>query len=244
MVVGGGFLGAAVARHASARGARVLVCSRTPRPHAGMWQAYDAANGRLRVPSGARVFVAMAPGPAEGLECWTQHLPRAVASAWRQGARSVTVCGPAGDVGAFGEGVAHGAGRVTVVRVGPLFGNDDACIWPHIRALRERGVARFPKGIPPIPLLWVEDAARAIWRVEEGDHVLRGERVLDAAAMGEAITARFGGRWAWRLWGAKTGLARLRAQSGLPDAWDPVALGARTPFTSWVERLPGLRRKR
>lgn len=250
LVFGGGLLGAALARVASATGARVLVASRRSRPHAGLWRAVDASSlpGDLS-PRGARVFLALAPARGDREDLWGAVVPRLAAWAWREGAATVTVCGPAGageaGADAFAKGVAQvPGGRTAVARLGPLFGQDDHCVWPLVKAVREAGVVKLPRGLPPMAPLWVEDAARAVWRLPPGTHTLRGPQVLTSVQIAEAIVRRFGGRWTWRLLGGRGDAARLAAQAELPDAWHEDALGVRTTVSTWVERLPGLRRKR
>jgi hypothetical protein len=248
LVIGGGLLGAAIGRHATSEGARVIVASRTPRPHAGLWRRLEPE--RPLGAKDARVLVAIGPHGREGADVWSVVLPRLVAAAWREGATRVTVCGPAGTgepgCEAFARGLAQlgGASRTAVVRFGPLYGADDACVWPMLRALRESGVARFPRGLPPTWPLWVDDAARAAWRADTGDAVLLGPERLEPRQLGDAMVRRFGGRWTWRLWGGGWPRERLRAQSELADAWDDARFGTRRTFDGWIDSLPGLRRRR
>jgi NAD(P)-dependent dehydrogenase (short-subunit alcohol dehydrogenase family) len=132
LVVGGGLLGGAIARLASSEGARVVVTSRTPRSHAGLWRRLEPE--RPLGAKGARVFFALGPRPRENAEVWSAVLPKLVAAAWREGATRVTVCGPAGTgdagVDAFARGLGQlgGASRTGVVRFGPLYGAEDACV--------------------------------------------------------------------------------------------------------------------
>ncbi|MFZ5482472.1 MAG: hypothetical protein ACOZNI_37260 [Myxococcota bacterium] len=248
LVLGGGLLGAAIARLAAAEGERVVVASRTPKAHAGLWRRLEPDR-----PLGARdtrVFVALAPRPREDVAVWSDLLPRLVTAAWREGATGVTVCGPAGEgekgLDAFARGVGQlgAAARTVVLRFGPLYGTDDTCVWPMLRALRESGVARVPRGLPPGWPLHVDDAARAARRCEAGAHVLRGPQLLTTEQIGDAMVRRFGGRWTWRLWGGAWARARLRRQADLPDGWDGGRLGPRRTFDAWVDGLPGLRRHR
>ncbi len=257
VVFGGGLLGAAIGRRAAADGHRVVVASPTPRSHAGMWCRWREGDAMKLPLMGARVCFALGPAPgADGAALWGTALPRAVLAAWRGGAASVTVCGPAGSadgqepgIDAFHMALAPLlvlAPRTTVLRFGPLFGVDDACAWPLLSALRQRGVARLPRGLPATFPLATEDAARAVLRSWDmgGQRVLRGADRIGMAEVGEALTRRFGGRWVWRWWPGDRHAARLRAWEHLSDDWDDAALGARQPFTTWLERLPGLRRKR
>ena len=107
VVFGGGRLGAAVARHAV--GSRVVVASRTPRPHAGLWRAWEPGRAPGVPVSGARVVFAL--GGPDAVTLWERDLARLVEDAWRDGAASVAVCGPAGrGVGATGA-CGRGSGR-------------------------------------------------------------------------------------------------------------------------------------
>jgi nucleoside-diphosphate-sugar epimerase len=248
LIVGGGLLGGAIARIASAEGARVIVTSRTPKPHAGLWRLLEP--DKPLGAKGAAVFITLGPRPREGVDVWSVALPKLVTAAWREGATRVVVCGPAGTgeagVDAFSKGLGQlpGGTRTAVARFGPLYGADDACVWPMLRALRESGVARFPRGLPALRLLHVDDAARAAWRAEKGDRVLFGPERLTSAQVGDAMVRRFGGRWAWRLWGGAWARSRLAAQADMPDGWDDASHGSRRTFEQWVGALPGLRRKR
>lgn len=248
VVFGGGHLGAAVARHAATD--RVLVASRTPRPHAGLWRAWDAESGPRLPLDGARVVFAL--GGPDGATLWPSTLPRLVLAAWRDGAASVTVCGPAGrgepGLDAFERGLEGlgGAPRTTVVRFGALVGIDDGCLWPLVTAVRERGVAKLPRGLAPFAPLLLDDAARAVHRLADagGTHTLLGPDRLSVEDLGARVVDRFGGRWTHALWGSPPYAARLRAWEALPDAWDDARLGPRTAIATWITRLPGLRRKR
>jgi uncharacterized protein YbjT (DUF2867 family) len=253
VVFGGGRLGAAVARQASLAGSRVIVASRTPRPHTGLWRRWEAGDP-LRMPiAGARVCIALGPvGGADPGELWETQVPRLALAAWRAGAASVTVCGPAegDDPGIVrftrGLGQLSVAPQTTVLRYGPLFGVDDGCVWPLVSALRQKGVARLPRGIPPSWPLWVEDAARAVLRTWDSGavRVLRGPERIGMEEVGAAITTRFGGRWVWRWWPGDRHLSRVRAWGELPEDWDEPRLGPRQPLATWAEKLPGLRRRR
>jgi len=253
VVFGGGHLGSAVARHAASTGARVLVASPTPRPHAGLWRAWEPGAPPAFSLQGARVLVALSPRrPGDAAAVWGETVPRLALAAWRDGAASVTVCGPAGAdepaIDAFTAGTAllAAAPRTTVLRFGPLVGTDDDCVWPLVTTLRERGVVRLPRGLPPFLPLLLEDAARAANRLADagGVHVLRGPERLTTEQLGALVVDRFGGRWAWRWIGGAAAHARLRAWEHLPDRWDDGALGPRQTLASWIGRLPGLRRKR
>jgi nucleoside-diphosphate-sugar epimerase len=199
------------------------------------------------------VCLALSPLPGEdGVALWGTLVPRLVLAAWRDGATAVTVCGPAGrgepGIDAFAHAVTAltAAPRTTVLRFGPLFGQDDACVWPLLTALRQDGVVRLPRGLPTAWPLWIDDAARAVSRAWDtgGQRVLRGPEGLTTQDVGAAMTARFGGRQAWRWWPGERHLPRLRAWAELPDDWDDAGFGPRMSLGRWIERLPGLRRRR
>jgi len=253
VVLGGGRLGAAVARQGAGAGRAVLVASPTPRPHAGLWRRWTAGEP-LRMPlEGSAVCVALSPRSArDAAELWGQTVPRLALQAWREGAATVTVCGPAGsgEVGldAFAGGLEalRAAPRTTVVRFGPLFGVDDDCVWPIVTAVRQSGVARLPRGAPLSWPLLLEDAGRAVTALlgAGGEHVLRGPQRLRTEDIGDAVIARFGGSWTWRWWGRASQPERLLAWSDMTDSWDDDRLGARLPLATWIGKLPGLRRRR
>ncbi|MDP2308374.1 MAG: hypothetical protein Q8P18_20315 [Pseudomonadota bacterium] len=253
IVFGGGHLGGAVARYGAASGRSVMVASPTPRPHSGLWRRWAAGEPvGLRL-EGATVCIALSPRTSrEAPEVWGQVVGRLAASAWRDGAAAVTVCGPAGQgepgLDAFERGLQdlRAAPRTTVLRFGPLFGVEDGCVWPIVSAIRQSGVARLPRGAPASWPLLLEDAARAALTLTDagGEHVLRGAEQLRMEDIGNVVTARFGGRWAWRWWGGLAHAARLRAWSEIGDSWSDAELGPRQSLATWVGKLPGLRRKR
>ncbi|MFN7146003.1 MAG: hypothetical protein ACK4YP_19660 [Myxococcota bacterium] len=253
VVFGGGHLGGTVARQVAAQGKRVLVLSPTPRPHAGLWRAWEAKSPAPVPLRGAHVLLALSPRrKADAADLWGVTVPMLASAAWREGAAAVTVCGPAGageaGIDTFVRGIAQlsGAPRTTVVRFGPLVGVDDGCLWPIVTSLRERGVVRLPRGLPPMWPLLLDDAARAVTRLRGagGEHVLRGPEQLRTEDLATLVTQRFGGRWAWRWWGGTGDLPRLRAWENLEDAWDDARLGPRQTVAAWVGKLPGLRRRR
>jgi hypothetical protein len=125
IVLGGGLLGAAVARKASAGGATVTVASRTPRPHPGLWRSValddvqpadlagllGAAHGRgpragggvaggggpPSAPKKPSVHLVWAVSfPDDDLRMPGTVLPRVVEHALRAGVDRVTICGPFG----------------------------------------------------------------------------------------------------------------------------------------------------
>lgn len=248
VILGGGALGAAIARAAAGR--PVVVASPTPRAHAGLWRHYDAERGGRPPVRGADVWVAIRPrGPllARG-DAW---LPELVNRLWHEGAASVTVAVSAGDphpdARLTGLGGRDG-GVTTVLRVAPLFGLDDRCVGPLVRDLRAGRVAHHPRGMAPAWALAADDAGRAALRLAGagGSHVLRGTERLDGAAIAGALAHRFGGRCTERWMGGLDAEDRrsLAAQAELRDDWDDARLGPRLPFRVWVDRLPGPRPRR
>lgn len=247
VILGGGVLGAAIARVAADGGARVSVFSRTPRTHPGLWRRFDLKGGGPAVRDAA-VFVALAPGPRDDADTfWAEGVPEVVRAAWLGGARSVTACVPAGGVPVEPAALQR-AGRTTVLRYGPLVSAEDGCVAPWVRALREGGVARIPRGLPELWPLAAEDGARAAWRVAASGEVrtLRGPERLTCGELMGHLVARFGGRWTERWVGGIEASRRrlLAAQVHLEDDWDETRMGPRTPMARWAERLAGPRRKR
>jgi hypothetical protein len=234
------------------RGSRVVVASRTERPHVALWRRLDVAAEPPRglVPRDARVFLALRPGPRDDAAAlYGTLLPRLVGHAWRQGARSVTVAGPAGDGHPHADAFLRAserwpdAERVATLRVAALFGLHDAVLWPLVRSLRERGVARVPAAGQPAWALCVDDAARAAWEAPAGVHALRGPELVRLEDAVDAAVARFGGVRARRWVGGASDASLLRAQLDTEDGWLP-SFGDRTDVRAWISRLPGLRRQR
>jgi hypothetical protein len=251
VVLGGGLLGAAIARHAQTRAQRVVVASRTPRPHAALWRAFEANSPpRGLVPRGASVFLTLSPGPRDDAQAfYGVAIPRLVGAAWRDGASRVTLVGPAGHghplTDAFTSAVARlpERSRVGVLRVTALFGTDDACLFPLLRSLREHGAARVPAGLPPAWALHVDDAARAVWRSGAGERTLRGPARVHVEEAVDAAIERFGGSRARRWVGGRGSASILSAQLTADDDWSTED-GGRTEVRTWISRLPGLRRRR
>jgi uncharacterized protein YbjT (DUF2867 family) len=250
LVLGGGLLGAAVARRVAAEGASVVVASRSPRAHPGLWRRVDLAGvppSGLFVP-GARVVWAVAV-PDHDTQIAGSVLPRMVEHALRMGVAGVTVCVPGGAGTPAAGALARACdslpdARVRVVRLAPLFGTDDRFVWPLVHALRDRGVARVPRGMPACWPLWVEDAARAVLRAPDGISTLRGPQRLEADEVGRAVADALEGRWGWRLFGGRDGAPLLAGQRELPDDWDDARFEARTTLGGWLARLPVVRRRR
>lgn len=246
LVLGGGLLGAAIARHAASQRSRVIVGSRAPRPHAGLWRRIDL----LKPPTGmfaegARLFVAVSV-EAKALHLWIDVLPRLVEHAWRMRVRAVTVCAPAGRGTPLLDAVERGLSRMdlrcSVLRLPVLFGHEDRVVSPLIHAVKDRDVARVPRGLPDLWPLWVEDAARAAWRLDKGTRTLRGPVRTSWLGIAEDVARQYGGRTGWRLFGGREHLAELQAQAEMPDDWDEGLLGPRTSLAEWVAGHPGARR--
>jgi hypothetical protein len=176
-------------------------------------------------------------------------LPRLVDHALRMGVSGVTVCAPAGEGTPAAAALARAVRtlsdpRVRVVRLPPLFGTDDRIAWPLVHAVRDRGVARVPRRMPPSWPLWVEDAARAVMQAPVGGCVLRGPQRLEAVDVARAVAEALEGRWGWRLFGGREGAPLLAGQQDAPDDWDDARFGARTTLGTWLARLPVVRRRR
>ena len=247
VILGGGVLGGAIARVAADGGAQVTVLSRNERPHRGLWRRFEAKGAALLVRDAA-VFVALAPGPRDDPAAfWTGLVPDLVRAAWLGGARTVTACVPA--AGAAVEPPAlQRVGRTTVLRYGPLVSAEAGCVAPWVRAVREGGVARIPRGLPDVWPLVVDDAARAAWGLApSGDiRTLRGRERLTTRELATLLVERFGGRWTERWIGGIDAAHRrmLAAAVHLDDDWDDVRMGPRSSVATWIERLAGPRRRR
>ena len=241
LVLGGGLLGAAIAR---AAGGDVIVASRTARPHPGLWRRFELGETppeSLVDPSaGLLAIVALAPDAAEDYH--QRSLPLLLQGLRRLGARVTAIVPP---------GKAPRDPQANVLELAPLFGPGDPCIWPLVPVLRAQKTARLPRGLPPCRPLFVEDAARAALAIARGEgtgarHRLLGADRLDAGALGTALSARFGGSVATKLFGRlpPAALEALTLSAEGDDTWDEAVLGPRKSFTEWVDRLPGPRPRR
>jgi hypothetical protein len=99
-----------------------------------------------------------------------------------------------------------------------------------------------------VRVIAADDVARAALRLRgsPGEHLLTGLEVLTEQAMIDALISRFGGARRSSFFGdglTQTERRRRDESAGLTDSWDEQTLGARTPFSQWVERLPGPRRR-
>lgn len=171
VVIGGGVVGAAVARVA-ARSGPVLVASPTPRAHAGLWQRYDLADALpASVPADARVVLA-ARAPAELLAAFV-----------RRARRAVVRVGPAVP------------GVVASVDCSPAWDLHERSILPALEAMRQGRTGRVPRGLPFRRWIWAEDVARAALDLRDGEHLaVQGPAGLDAAGLCAALAARERGR--------------------------------------------------
>ncbi len=225
VVIGGGRLGAAVARRAASEGRGVVVASRNPRPHAGLWRRWDAEHPDSLPVVGARVVLTVPP-------CANRET--LVRTFWTDGAADVVVCTAAG---VQVERTPHSA--ASTLTFGALVGQDDGCLWPMITAVRAAAVVKLPRGYPRFAPLLLEDAARAALLVGQGvTRTLPGPDTMTLEALAQAVIDRFGGRYAWRWWSGDVRYAA--AWEGLGDEWEP-AWGPRTTIPTWIDRLPGLR---
>jgi hypothetical protein len=247
VVLGGGVLGAAVARVATAGGARVTVGSRTQRPQVGWWRRFELEDKAFPawIPRDVRVVVALGPAPAEApAKTWGAAMVRLVGGLAR-GGRPVTLCGPIGD-DAF-EGVVRGVMEARVLRFAPLFAVEDRVTQWAATSLREGRRVRVPSGLPRSAPLWAEDAARVVLSGAGDELTLRGPEVMEVGAVLDALVLRYGGVWQTGWVGAPwTASERRRAAAAAeaPDVWDDSRFGPRLPFASWADRLPGPRRRR
>lgn len=244
LVVGGGLLGAAVARELTRRGAQVVVASRTPRPHAALWRRLelgrDGAPGLLPAGGRPRVWVAVAPKPGEPADALYGDKLTVALRGWLAAGALVTVCLPAGVERPTEAGV-------TCLRLPILFGPGDHWLSPLVVALREGHTARYPRGFDAFHPLFIEDAARAAVTLmgAGGSHVLGGPQRMDIAQVAAMLTERFPGRCVPHLFRRLSAEERGRLFSGAElEPWDAERLGGRVVLSEWIERLPGPRRGR
>lgn len=253
LVIGGGLVGAAMARAEVAAGRRVTVASRHARDHAGLWRQFHVGDEPVWRGHPERVFIAVAPGSTEKASAvWGESLAKLIA---RMAPSPVVLLGPAGvgepSLDAFDALVGRLSivTRVAVLRVPPLFGAEDRLIWPAACALRVGAVATVPRSLPVTRPLAVDDVVRAAQHLcgDGGDWSLAGAEHLDIPTLIAGLQARFGGQWRtrWTLgpWRADE-LRRARAQSGVHGEWDDERFGSRTSFATWAARLPGPTRRR
>lgn len=238
LVVGGGFFGSTLAKMLATQGAMVTVCSRHPRNHAGLWRRLEE---HLPVRPGMRVWVAIGPSPEEkGEKVWGEVLPRLLQ---KLEGTQVLVCGPSGSGDGGIDAFSRSVEGVPSLRLPLLFGTEDPWLWPAAQRFREGAVVHLEKNLPPCWPLFVEDAARAAVGGVTG--TLRGPERWEPSKMLDALIERYGqGSWkrGFRLWSSPAAL-RAKAQVETEDHW-PERMGMRLPLATWIERLPGPRRRR
>lgn len=234
-VIGGGPLGAAIARLLAAQDRPVVVASRTARPHAGLWRHLELSAPNP-VPAEAEVWIAAGPhGSLSGEALWGELLPR-----WLKGRSfaKLTLCGPAGqgepNVDAFMRLAASLPMPANIIRFSWIFSNDDALFGAMLSRIRARQTLIVPRNLPPLWPLWVEDAARAALSLS-GAHTLRGPAAVRVEDVAQKLAGKSGGRWRYAWWPT-----RLPPFAALPadDGWPEPQLGSRTSLEMWLERLP------
>lgn len=201
-VVGGGVTGAAVARVA-ARTGPVLVGSRTPRAHAGLWLRFDVAKDPLpALPDGARVVVAIHDAD-----------PALVGALARRARRPVTW---------LARGDQPALPGVRVLRCSPAWDLHERSLSPVIEAMRQGHTGRLPRGLPPRRWTWAEDLARVATDPDAADVDVQGPALLDGAGIAAALVARERGT---------CGFTWSRSKPVPPDpdrdGWDDARWGAR-----------------
>ena len=167
LVVGGGVVGAAVARVA-ARTRPVIVGSRTPRAHAGLWRRYDLRDPLpADLPADTCVIVA-ASAPEEQIAAFVR----------RAGRRVVTLG-------------ARVSGASASLLVSPAWDLHERSLQPVLDAMRQGQTGRLPRGLPFRRWIWAEDAARAALDLRDGEHLaVQGPVSLDGAGSCGALALR------------------------------------------------------
>lgn len=240
MVVGGGCLGAALARQLHAAGRTPLVCSRAPRPHPGLWCDPHSLRRNLRLAHRAQVWICLGPGPDEpGAQVWGALDD--LLAALRDAQADVLCCGPLPgdhpDLAAFDAAVQKH--DTPTLRLAPLFGPGSP-LRAARAALRAGEAVRHPRDLPPCRPLWAEDAARAALARITG--ALQGPELLAADDLLSLLARDTPGRWQpwpplplpWPHAPGARAARRLRAQADAPaDPW-PEALPPRTPLQKWL----------
>ncbi len=248
VVFGGGLLALAVARAAAARGQAVTVASPSPRVVSGWWRQFPAAGDTLAwVPGGADVVVAVGPSRAVPLDrAWGEGLTALLSRLDRAG--RVTLAGPLPgrepSIEVFDRALARWGGPC--LRVAPVLGQGDTSVGQWVTTLRSGGVVRVGEA-PAVRWLAADDAARVVLGdLPPGEHLATGCELWTPGEVAERLSSRFGGRRARPLLGVglpRDAKARLVAWAGHPDQWDEARWGPRTSLASWIERLPGPRRR-
>lgn len=204
LVIGGGVIGAAVARVA-ARSGPVMVASLTPRPHAGLWLRFDVARDPIPpdLPQEARIVIAI--GGAE---------PRATQDLIAHTSRAVTV---------ILAGIGPPTPGAASVRTSPAWDLHERSLQPVLDAMRRGGTGRLPRGLPLRKWIWAEDVARVALDLRGQEQVqIHGPLALDGAGVAAALAARERGI---------CGVSWFRSVSVPPDPerddWDDARWGQR-----------------
>lgn len=204
LVIGGGVIGAAVARVA-ARSEPVMVASLTPRQHAGLWFRFNIAKDPLPadLPREARIVVAI--GGAE---------QRATQALIARASRGVIV---------VQAGVGPPTPGAASVRTSPAWDLHERSLQPILDAMRRGGTGRLPRGLPLRKWIWAEDVARVALDLRGQEQVeLQGPLALDGAGVAAALAARERGI---------CGVSWFRSVSVPPDPerddWDDARWGQR-----------------
>ncbi len=256
IVFGGGALGAAVARLATSGGASVTVASPSAREHAGWWRGYRiGGTSRLDwVPEGADVVIAVGPGAGEvGSTTWGPAFAGWLSELAGQRPRAVLLAGPAG-VGGGGLDAFEQSSRTAlglgaaVVRFPALLALGSGWVGSLAASLRSGQRPRVSTALPSARALVADDAARVVLAELGGgrDVVATGSSAVSAASLVAALSRRYGHQVRGRLFGtglSRDVIARLAAQEALDDRWDEDRYGTRLSMDTWVERLPGPRRR-
>ncbi len=203
MVIGGGVLGAAVARVA-ARTRSVIVASRTQRQHAGLWVRFELGRDPVRSEWARAARLILCVG-ASDVAALTGLLP--------PGAR-VVVVGPLGV-----------AGTPSVV-CGPAWDLHERSIQPVLDAMRRGQAGHIPRDLPERRWIWAEDVARVALDPDLGPVTrVRGPALLDRSAFANALAQRERGACtpSWRRGGPVP-------PDPPGDDWDDARWGVRRRF--------------
>lgn len=258
VVVGGGMVGAALARALHARGDRVAVLSPEPVALPAMWMRCDAVTGEglRRGVRGAEVVVFAAGtqdagAAAELARMGAQHTASAAAHA---GARRLVLLAPIGATAhaqapalrAAHEGI-QASQRLfegaSALRLPWLFGEGDALLEPWLERARRGRRLRAPGIAHPLRPLWVGDAVKVLLRLVDGSLGpgslgVQGPEALTFGALAEQVRQRLGVGEGWRSCppARALDLALLPEQQGPEDDWPGLGLGERLTVGAWLER--------
>ncbi len=253
VVFGGGALGNAVARLAAARGAPVTVASRHAKEHVGWWRhtVVGSAAPLGWLPARADVVIAIAPGAREvEADTWNPALSAWITRLQALRPASVVLTGPIGSGPGFTAcAEALGSAGGAVVRFPALLAAGTGWAGNLAAELRSGKSPRVSTALPDARALAADDAARVVLAAlgENVELTVTGPTRLSAAAVVEALSARYGVATRARLFGTglpKETVVRLQRELTLPDQWDESRFGPRLSLSQWAERLPGPRRRR